>query len=87
MKNAKLIIFTILLFPLASTGNSDYTKAVEKISEALYKDSYLNKEMDYLAKDLKRSYPKYLVRPLEILLPTLNALREGRLELRYLHEF
>lgn len=89
MKNigSNKLILLILFFPLASFSSEDYNEGATKIIEILYNGSQEKKDLDAGFKYAQQRAPKYVVKALEIILPTANALREQRLELRYVKSF
>jgi hypothetical protein len=79
-------ILLILLLPSLCLADT-YNDAVMKIGEVLYNQSREKEDLDEGFRYVKQQAPEYVVRPLEILIPTLMAIREQKFELRYRHEF
>lgn len=77
----------ILFFPLATLAQSSYTEAVNKIGQVLFDNSREKQDLDAGYKYYKDKCPNYIVRPLEILIPTVMVANQGKFELRYSHEF
>lgn len=82
----KLIIF-LILFPVASYGQDAYTYGITKVGEILFEHSQVKRDLDEGFSSIKARTPYYIVKPLEIILPTAMALRDKRFEIRYIRVF
>lgn len=80
-------IFIILLFPLASLAQGNYTEGVSKVTEVLYNNSQTKKDVDAALKEIEYQTPDYIVKPMRILLPTIVGLVNNKFELKYVRSF
>lgn len=82
----KIIAF-LILFPIASYGQDAYTYGISKVGEILFEHSEMKRDLDEGFNTLKSKTPNYVVKPLEIILPTVMALRDKRFEIKYIRAF
>lgn len=82
-----ILIILLLLLPIAVNAQDAYTIGISKVGEILYNGSQARKDIEEGFRYGKDKTPIPLVRMLEVILPTLNALREQKLELRFQREF
>lgn len=80
-------IFVILFFPLASSGQTVYNEGINKVGEILFQHSQAKKDLDAGYKAYRDKWPDYVVKPMEILVPTLIGIQQGKFELKYMREF
>lgn len=86
MKLGKLILL-ILLFPLACSAQDSYTNGISKVMEILWQESKERRDLEEGFSYARDKTPVQIVKMLEIMLPTLNALREQKFEIRYVGTF
>lgn len=81
------IILLILFFPLACPAQDGYTNGIQKVFEVLWENSRERRDLEEGINYARDKTPVPVVKALEVMLPTLNALREQKLELRYVTTF
>lgn len=81
------IILLILLFPLACPAQDSYTNGIQKVFEVLWENSRERRDLEEGISYARDKTPIPIVKVLEVMLPTLNALREQKLELRFATTF
>ncbi len=64
-----------------------FVTGMTKVGEILYDNSQAKRDIEEGFAILREKTPRYIVAPLEIILPTVMALREQRFEIKYIKSF
>lgn len=73
----------IVIMLTVSVNAQDYGPAVNKITEALYVDSYVRRRLEFKLELYKEKVPKEIKPTLDIIIPLTDVLIQRRIELTW----